>query len=283
MKKMKFFVGALAIVAMVFVSCKNEGKNPPVVDPGDEIVLEDAPQLNNPGEGKVTIAIRALDACNGLYLSGVKGQYPGTTEGTMTLVEGTETWYQITGAMEDFLTYNMKALLVPNEGDALTYDYEWVGEGSVVILSGEATLKDDYGTANALSVNPEADNSVVYVTVEKFKASPCIKNSEYNVSVKVPEMCEAAGTQVYIIGGFVGSTWETAIPMTLEGDVWTAKIEAQPNTEFKVRGSVADWSIELQEYNEETEKWGGIANLKLTEDTSPVFDLSECSWNVCLE
>ena len=36
MKKMKFFVGAFALVSMVFASCKNEGKNPPVVDPGDD-------------------------------------------------------------------------------------------------------------------------------------------------------------------------------------------------------------------------------------------------------
>ena len=250
------------------------------------------PDLPAPGAGKVTIAIRAANACNGLYLAGVKGAYPGTTEGVMTKVEGD--WYQITGDVADFVGYNMKAMLVPNGGDAPTYDYEWADNASgsnIVILEGTGvTLGNDYGTKNALNVTEDANNSVIYVTVEAFKKSPCIADIPYAVSIKVPEMCAAAGSQVYIIGGFAGSSWGTAIAMTKDGNVWKATINAQENTEFKVRASEADWTIEVQQFKirgEDTEaSWGGADNLKLTDNLSPVFDLSDAAvyrWNVCAE
>ncbi len=286
MKKIQFFMGALLMGAMMFTACEKKNEVTPIVPPADttEVVeLEEAPQLAAPGAGKVTIAIRAIDACNGLYLAGVKGAYPGTTEGTMTKVEGTETWYQITGELADFLSYGLKALLVPAAGEALTYNYEWVGDGNVEILSGEAELKDDYGTANALNVKQEADNSVIYVTAAAFKASPCVKDEPYTISVKVPEMCAAAGTQVYLIGGFATSNWSTDLPMELKDGVWVATVEAQPNTEFKVRGSEGTWDIELKRYDEEAAEWKGIDNLKLTEDKAPLFDLSAYSWSVCIE
>ncbi len=254
------------------------GVEPPVDEP-----IDDIPYLPTPGSGYVTIAIHAQDACYGLYLAGVAGAYPGTYEGLMYPVSGTEDWYQITCNLYDVVGYSLKALLLPEDGYP-TYNYEWIGDGNVEILSGnEAYLTDDYGTANALVITEYAENSVIYIAANAFKSSPCLENEVYTISVIAPELCEAVGGQVYLIGGFNASNWDTAIPMTLiDGYIWQATIEAQPNTEFKIRGNEYDWSIEVVKYDEEWGGWTGTNNLVLTYDKYPLFDLSSYSWNVCV-
>lgn len=171
MKKMKFFVGAFALVSMVFASCNNEGKNPPVVDPGDdstEVVLEEAPLLDNPGTGKVTVAVRVpQNTINGLCIIGTMNDWNTTNaiaSGKMELVDGTKTWYQITLDYAADASFKFLPILKDKEGkEYITWSVEWT---DACVYGSEAWSKDN--------LKFSADGVVDYFDIKAWSADPSI-------------------------------------------------------------------------------------------------------------
>lgn len=191
MKKMNFFVGAFALVSMVFASCNNEGKNPPVVDPGDdstEVVLEDMPLLDTPEAGYVTIAVRAPQGtCNGMIAVGAAINEdgsddwgPGDKKHPLTPVEGTETWYQITLKANPGMT--VKVIAVTDKGTA-DWPTQWgmnkEGEDPNVELLGTPGCSiDNAENGGEVKLVSFTDASLTYVDVKAWKSEPCVARNE---------------------------------------------------------------------------------------------------------
>lgn len=217
MKKMNFFVGAFALVSMVFASCNNEGKNPPVVDPGDdstEVVLEDMPLLDTPEAGYVTIAVRAPQGtCNGMIAVGAAinedgsdDWEPGDKKHPFTLVEGTETWYQITLKANPGMTVKVIAVSEQGVADWITqWGMNKEGEDpNVELLGTPGCAIDNTENGGEVKLTTFVDASLTYVDVKAWKSEPCTPKNEAGTAtwvVKVPATTPETAV-VSVVGGW---------------------------------------------------------------------------------
>lgn len=217
MKKMKFFVGAFALVSMVFASCNNESKNPPVVDPGDdstEVVLEDMPLLDTPEAGYVTIAVRAPQGtCNGMIAVGAAINEdgsddwgPGDKKHPFTLVEGTETWYQITLKANPGMTVKVIAVSEQGVADWITqWGMNKEGEDpNVELLGTPGCAIDNTENGGEVKLTTFVDASLTYVDVKAWKSEPCTAKNEAGTAtwvVKVPATTPETA-KVSVVGGW---------------------------------------------------------------------------------
>ena len=178
MKANKFMLAALFMGALAMVSCEKTPQNPPVVDEGDdnEVVIEEQPALEAPGDGKVTIAVRVPEAlCEGAFVV-IPGSLTSWNEGdakangqATELVEGTTTWYAAT-----FDWDVDKAFKVAHCGADGTW--KWANQAAAgELLEGDVTLKEDKIT-NDMVIN--SGNQVIYISVESWELSACAKTNE---------------------------------------------------------------------------------------------------------
>ena len=166
MKANKFMLVALFAGALAMVSCEKTPQNPPVVDDGGntEVVLEEAPALEAPGEGKVTIAVRApKGTCNGLVAVGAATNEdgsddwnPGAQTKKFTKVENTDTWYQITLPANPGMAVKVIAI---TEAGVADWGTQWgmniEGEDpNVEILEGSTGALDN-SEAYSVNLTPE--------------------------------------------------------------------------------------------------------------------------------
>ena len=74
----KFFFAALAVATVAFIGCDKKSVNEPE-NPNDP--LAEYPQLESPGYGKVTIALRAPEGtCNGMVAVGAATNWDGSDD-----------------------------------------------------------------------------------------------------------------------------------------------------------------------------------------------------------
>ena len=269
MKKMKFFVGAFALVAMVFASCNNEGKNPPVVDPGDdstEVVLEDMPLLDTPEAGYVTIAVRAPQGtCNGMIAVGAAINEdgsddwgPGDKKHPFTLVEGTETWYQITLKANPGMT--VKVIAVTDKGTA-DWPTQWgmnkEGEDpNVELLGTPGCAIDNTENGGEVKLVSFTDASLTYVDVKAWKSEPCVARNEagtatwtLTVPATTPETAVVSVAGNWGVDGDPEYWIPGAVVMTRQEDgTYTLTKEVPAGFEYKyvvsADGVTWDWEYE---------------------------------------
>ncbi len=236
MKKVKFLFMAFVAVAMTLASCSKDEPTTPVVPVDPPKGLEEQPVIPAPAVGKVTIAMR-IPAGTDCY--GVSFRSASTsTIYEAEKVSGTETWYSVTVDLADA---KGKGCLLLKDG---TVDKNWTTQWSVndleVLEGSGAALIDDFGKALSCSEG----GVVVYVSIDSWQKVPCTPDTEYSLTVNVPA-CTPSDAIVYVIGGFTGSGWETAVPLVKQSNgTYTGTISGQPGAEYKYRLSESDWSGE---------------------------------------
>lgn len=251
MKRLNFlFMALLALSLTVFTSCKDEK----VEDP--EIVLEEAPTLAAPGEGKVTIAIRvpAATTCNGLRgVGNFNGWNDNDEAQAFTKVAGTETWYQltITNNFTETATIMFKAVGVKSDNKS-SWDTQW-GENWKDSVPQVTFVGDEPADAMFTIENdrqPRLDitkgNQVIYVDVAKWVKQPCAPpvpagNGKFVFKPSATSVIPA-GAEIVLTGNFAEKNWgDSDRTMTKVGTnyEWTG---AYPeNFEMKVFVKGGEW------------------------------------------
>ncbi len=283
MKTLKYFMGALALCSMVFVSCGPRDPEPPIVNPNDTTQTQkpsgDMPEVAAT-EGAVTVVWHIVDAevCSGLVFAGDYNGY-NTEVANMAKfekIEGYEGWYKavITPADASLTpVLQGKPCALAEDGTfPSSWDYQWFASADgveVAILSGEAELLPEYNGEMKLAVTN--NSSVVYVESHAFKANPCVpptyEEVTFTVKTTVPVIGATEAT-VYIVGGAFEKSWDaTAYPMTKINDSeWTITLPALINQEYKYVVN-ADWANDLAlapEEGAECSKTSGNLKLEFT-------------------
>ena len=240
MKKVKFLFMAFVAVAMTLASCSTEGPKPktPVVPVDPPKGLEEQPNIAAPAAGKVTIAMRipAGTDCYGVSFRSATG---GTIH-EAEKVSDTKTWYSVTVDLAD--ATGKGCLLLKDGTVSENWSTQWSVDNLEILAGPGAEFIDDFGTSNKLSCSEAG--VVVYVSVGSWNTVPCTPDTEYSLTVTVPA-CTPSDAIVYVIGGFTGSGWETAVPLVKQSNgTYTGTISGQPGAEYKYRLSELDWSSE---------------------------------------
>lgn len=266
MKANKFMLVALFAGALAMVSCEKTPQNPPVVDDGGntEVVLEEAPALEAPGEGKVTIAVRApKGTCNGLVAVGAATNEdgsddwnPGAQTKKFTKVENTDTWYQITLPANPGMAVKVIAI---TEAGVADWGTQWgmniEGEDpNVEILEGSTGALDNSENGGEVKLVELAENTVVFVNVVAWKSEPCVPKNEAGVaSFTLDATTLPEGYEVGIVGNFPDKNWDIANPIVMtkgEGNVYTAievAVSAAQEYKYFVRPVGGEWSWDFGE------------------------------------
>ncbi|MDR2511343.1 MAG: hypothetical protein LBC89_02575 [Bacteroidales bacterium] len=237
MKTLKFLLMVIATITLVFTSCVDPVPPEPPIDP--PVGIEEAPVLDNPGTGFVTLAICVPEGSLGCVTDGPEIVATGATLGvggaddwspenkanSFVKCEGKNTWYKIT------LPYNVgmsvKVVAVAENGTA-SWGTQWgmntTTVTNITVVSGTVTLDNaEYG-GEVKAIN-FADNSVAYVAIAAWKSEPCTPKNEAGTAtfeLSAPELPE--GAEVGIVGNFPDKDWAIAEPflMTYTDGKWTA-------------------------------------------------------------
>lgn len=265
MKANKFMLVALFAGALAMVSCDQKPVNPPIIDDGGddtEVVLEEAPALEAPGAGKVTIAVRApKGTCNGLVAVGAATNEDGTDDwnpGAQTKkfakVEGTESWHQITLPANPGMA--VKVIAINEQGNA-DWGTQWgmnvEGEDpNVIIIEGDGAL-DNSENNGEVKLIELSENTVVYVDVVAWKSEPCVPKNEAGKAtfvVTVPAETPATA-MVSVTGSFTDNAWTPgAYTLTRqENGTYTGEFEVPAAFEYKyiIGAEGTDWSWDYEE------------------------------------
>lgn len=238
MKKVKFLFMAFVAVAMTLASCSKDEPKKPVVPGNPTEGLEEQPDIAAPAAGQVTIAMRipAGTDCYGVSFRSATGSTIHEAE----KVSDTETWYSVTVDLAD--ATGKGCLLLEDGTVSENWSTQWSVDNLEILDGPGAEFIDDFGTSNKLSCSEAG--VVVYVSVGSWNTVPCTPDTEYSLTVTVPA-CTPSDAIVYVIGGFTGSDWATAIPLEKQSNgTYTATIFGQPKAGYKYRLSESDWSSE---------------------------------------
>ena len=265
MKANKFMLAALFMGALAMVSCDKTPQNPPIIDEGGddtEVVLEDAPALEAPGAGKVTIAVRApKGTCNGMVAVGAATNEdgsddwnPGAQSKKFTKVEGTETWYQITLPANPGMAVKVIAV---SEAGVADWGTQWgmnvEGEDpNVEVLEGSVGTLDNSENNGEVKLTELAENTVVFVNVVAWKSEPCVpKNEAGKASFVVVVPAETpANALVSVTGSFADQAWSPgAYLLTRQADgTYTGEFDVPAAFEYKyiigMEGTEWGWDYE---------------------------------------
>ena len=258
MKNLKYFFGALALVALTLVSCKPEEVVPPVNPPVDPTVQkEEAPAIAAPAAGKVIVAVRVPDGtCNGIVARGANGAELGNfdTDVPFTLVEGKTTWYQLE------LTYAADMavkVLAKAEDGTIDWGTQWgmnvEGETPNVTFVAETTAEFTLENGGEVKLINCPDASVLYIDVVAWKSAPCVpKNEAGNATFTLTATNVPEGAIIGIVGNFPEKSWVIAEPYEMtkgEGDVYTTTVAVGAAQEYKyfLKLSASEWSWDISE------------------------------------
>lgn len=273
MKKVKFLFMAFVAVAMTLASCSKDEPKKPVVPGNPTEGLEEQPDIAAPAAGQVTIAMRIPAGTDCYGVSFRTGSSSAIHEAEK--VSGTETWYSVTVDLAD--ATGKGCLLLENGTVNANWTTQWSSTDLEVLEGSGAALIDDFGKALSCSEG----GVVVYVSIDSWQTVPCTPDTEYSLTVTVPA-CTPSDAIVYVIGGFTGSGWETAVPLVKQSNgTYTGTISGQPGAEYKYRLSELDWSSEEKVIvtEGETQTMGNKNNRVLTTG-SAVNDVVEI-WYTC--
>ena len=236
----------------------NNGNEPeePVIE------KEDAPAIEAPGAGKVTIAVRVPEGtCNGIVAVGSNGteELAWTPAGTdFERVADTESWYKVT------LTYAADMIvkvIAKSEDGAVDWGTQWgmntdeKENVTWVVDEGLATIdnSENGGEVKLISFST-AEGKVLFLDVDAWKTAPCVernKAGQATFTLTAPALPE--GYEVYIVGNFAEENWnwgaETSTPthkMELVDGKYTHAAEVPEKFEYKyfykTAEGVMDWN-----------------------------------------
>jgi len=299
MKKFGFMMIAAAMVAMV--ACKpgkqgGGGDDDPIIIPTDSTEQEVKVPAVDETPGAVTIVIKFDEApCDGYDVLFV-GDYAESdptwnfpaAQAFTAIGDG---WYKIVVTPNAEGNINGRPIQ-GKKGEDGEWDKDWSHSSEdLVLLKGaqEDMIKDSgYGEVNLGFTQAHADDAVVaYFESKKWNLMPCAAADKYTVTVLVPEFCDGE-FPIELIGGFNGWADEGTIALTkVEGNKYTAEVEAQNGQEWKVRGE-GGWDKEIQVFETSEEKpegeWKGVPNNVFGDNFNVTVDYSDASlyrWNVC--
>lgn len=252
MKKFRFLFVAILAMAMVFnTSCEKD----PVDDGGDDVTLEEAPELDAPGEGKVTIAVRVPEGtCNGVRgVGSFNGWNDNDETQNFTKVEGTETWYQLTieNDFEESVTLSVKVLGIREDGSS-SWDTQW-GENwpdkdPEVTFVGDESESAEFEIENDRQpkLNVTAGNQVIYIDIAKWSSEPCAPpvpaGTGKFVFTPTAESVIPEGAVIVFTGNFTENNWgDSERTMTQEGDAYAWEGDYPENFEMKVFVQDGEW------------------------------------------
>ncbi len=255
MKTLKYFMGALALCSMVFVSCgPREEQNPSIVNPNDTTSTggnetSDMPEVAAT-EGAVTVVWNIVDAevCSGLVFAGDYNGY-NTDPAAMAhfeAIEGHEGWYKAVITPADAsLTPVLagKPCALAKDGTfPSSWDHQWINvddDHQCQIISGDAELQVEYDVESKLLVTN--NSSVVYVRSYGFKVNPCVEEVYDDVTFNLHVTLPVEGGDVYIVGDAFEVQWDPAAYKMNKVDAnnWTVTLPAVLGKSYKyvVNGS----------------------------------------------
>ena len=264
MKTVKFFTFALLAGALM-VGCNEKNPQGPE-NPGEPeepvIEKEEAPAIEAPGAGKVTIAVRVPEGtCNGIVAVGGNGteELAWTPAGTdFERVADTESWYKVT------LTYASDMIVkvvAKAEDGAVEWGTQWgmntdeKENVTWVVDEGLATIDNSENGGEVKLVSfATAEGKVLFLDVDAWKSAPCVernKAGQATFTLTAPALPE--GYEVYIVGNFATEDWNwgsaTATPthkMELVDGKYTHEAEVPAKFEYKyfykTAEGVMDWN-----------------------------------------
>ena len=156
----------------------------PIVPPQPQFVTPDLP---NPGAGKTTIAFYAEVCPNGAYLVGhINGWNVNDPSYNFTPVSGYNNWWALT--VDYDADFAGKIIAFPDDQTVpLSWSYQW-GKNyeaecimdpisdNVIIHKGTGVLElENCGEPKLVNL---ADNSVIYIEIKDWKASPVIEHKK---------------------------------------------------------------------------------------------------------
>jgi hypothetical protein len=181
--------------------------------------MSDLPKIESPGDGWVTIALRAPEGtCNGMVAVGAATNWDGSDDWDPSAqnkkfakVDGTDNWYQITLPANYGIA--VKVIAISSTGRA-DWNTQWgmntlYDNPNVVILDGEGYL-DNSENGGEVKLTELVENTVVYVDVLAWKSEPCLSNKNeagwatFHVTVPYDTPSYA---QVSVAGSFDESAW----------------------------------------------------------------------------
>lgn len=180
--------------------------------------MSDLPKIESPGDGWVTIALRAPEGtCNGMVAVGAATNSDGSDDWDPSAqnkkfakVDGTDNWYQITLPANYGIAVKVIAISSTGRADWTT---QWgmntvYDDPNVVILAGEGYL-DNSENSGEVKLTELVENTVVYVDVLAWKSEPCISKNAAGLAtfhVTVPYDTPSYA-QVSVAGSFDENAW----------------------------------------------------------------------------
>ena len=180
--------------------------------------MSDLPKIESPGDGWVTIALRAPEGtCNGMVAVGAATNWDGSDDWDPSAqnkkfakVDGTDNWYQITLPANYGIAVKVVAISSTGRADWTT---QWgmntsYDDPNVVILAGEGYL-DNSENSGEVKLTELVENTVVYVDVLAWKSEPCISKNAAGLAtfhVTVPYDTPSYA-QVSVAGSFDENAW----------------------------------------------------------------------------
>ena len=244
---------------------------------------EPAPEIDAPGAGLTTIAIRVPEGtCNGAYAygefkntAGVANGWSHNKEGfVFEKVEGTTSWYKFTFNNDESFYYLMVCAIPEMSNVGLKYRLgmnTYYGYNVTLVVEDDYVMLD-YG-GGGLTAAPE--NKVVYIDINAWKKSPCDPvNPAGTATVIVTPEVERGVVAMALVGNFSDDevlNWNPWFPfaeLTKNGDsfIWTGEVPEA--CEFKILYKTA----EMYDYDWD---YGSEKNVEMPLDLKYSTDCSD--------
>lgn len=254
----------------------------------------EVPDLPNPGQGKVTIAVYTeANICDGIYLRGsLDGSSGWGPEGLgdFKAIDGAQGWYSLTlelndspftqGGVETYMAG--KPCLRPDASP--NWASQWNFDEVKMLENVGTPSKFDFDGDNNILLTDNT-GALVYFMVPSFQSTPCEEDVDYTFSITVPD-CDQV-TAVYMVGSFKSSEWSTFLPMESKGNnVWELTVKGQSGNEWKLSAGEGWGQGEVQVYDAGSETWNNMGNQKFGSSTSVTLnwsDLNNYRWSLCAD
>ncbi len=197
------------------------------------------PEIENPGEGKVTICVRTPEKMCGTiatpgYIASGEWQVGNAYENgqALELLDGYDNWYIGTFDYSDDYFNEFKIVATDESGNWTwsnqTNDYE--------IKSGDCT-NNGYSQQN---IQIEHDDQVIFIVINSFQVNPCEEVAPAGLATfNLTPIGFPEGTEFYVTGSFDDYYWEwqeliEEFKLTLQSDgTYSAQIEVPESFTYR--------------------------------------------------
>ena len=208
MKNLKYFLSALVLGAMVFVSCDEK---PVVVVPKPEVPKY--PTVEAVAGKVVVVAKFEGDICNNIACAGSYNNWDTNTPAVFEVIDATNwpNWYKVVldTASVTYGEGNANSALLAFKPAQLkadgtfSWDYQTGEPASITVLSGSVDVVEGYAGESNLFALAIEEPIVMVFSKWKNGASPCVEKvkHDYTFTVTIPA-ATPADAAVYIVGNF---------------------------------------------------------------------------------